>query len=447
MKTAKRFFAILLSISLLIAMTACSGSNGTTNPAAGTDNTGETVATSGTKTSDGAVELTFWAGLTGGDMAAMQGMVDAFNASQSDIKVNFYSISWSEIFSKFEASFNTENGPDIMLMHPTDIPNYASREMLSDVAEISSVAGVRKEDYPESVWNGAFFNGIQYAIPCDYHSMGVYVNNSLFQAAGLDPTAEITSEEQFFAICDALKASGVYPMSMSPSYAHTYRYWYGLLYQFGGTFCDDSFTTASFNSDAGVKAMEFLAKIVDKGYCPTNETDIDADWLAGQTAMVIEGPWFTPTAVQADFEFSTIPFPTIGNSPAVWGSSHTLTVPRFDKRSAEKTEATKTFLAYFVEHTYEWGATSGQIPANNAVSASEEYKSCDFYQYQLAFIESASGVHYEPLCAADAEFGADNTLSPVMVAITNCLTDTSVDFMTELNSAAESVNDIFSEYQ
>ena len=48
---------------------------------------------------------------------------------------------------------------------------------------------------------------------------------------------------------------------------------------------------------------------------------------------------------------------------------------------------------------------------------------------------------------ADSEFGADNALSPVMAAITNCLSDTSVDFMAELDAAAASVNDIFSEYQ
>lgn len=447
MKTAKRLLAILLSVLLIVAMTACS-SKETTPPAAQTDSTGDAIQTApAIEASGDAVELTFWAGLTGADLNAMQGMVDAFNASQSAIKVNFYSISWSEIFSKFEASFNTDNGPDVMLMHVTDVPNYGGRDMLSDVSEIAAAAGVKGEDYPASVWNGAFYNGTQYAIPWDYHNMCVYVNNSLFEAAGLDPAAEITSEEQFLAICDALKASGVYPISLSASYAHTYRYWYGLLYQFGGSFCDDAFTTASFNSEAGVKAMEFLAKIVDNEYCPTNETDIDADWLSGQTAMVIEGPWFTPTAVQAGFEFTTVAFPTIGDSAAVWGSSHTLTVPRFDNRSAEKTEAINTFLSYFVEHSYEWGATSGQIPANNAVSASDAYKACDFYPYQVSFIESSTGVHYEPLCVADSEFGADNTLSPVMAAITNCLSDTSVDFMAELDAAAASVNDIFSEYQ
>ena len=105
MKTAKRLLAILLSVLLIVAMTACS-SKETTPPAAQTDSTGETTQTAPeTEASGDAVELTFWAGLTGADLNAMQGMVDAFNASQSAIKVNFYSISWSEIFSKFEASF------------------------------------------------------------------------------------------------------------------------------------------------------------------------------------------------------------------------------------------------------------------------------------------------------------------------------------------------------
>mgnify|MGYP000275723282 FL=1 len=173
MKTAKRLLAILLSVLLIVAMTACS-SKETTPPAAQTDSTGDTTQTApATEASGDAVELTFWAGLTGADLNAMQGMVDAFNASQSAIKVNFYSISWSEIFSKFEASFNTDNGPDVMLMHVTDVPNFGGRDMLSDVSEIAAAAGVKGEDYPASVWNGAFYNGAQYAIPWDYHNMWI----------------------------------------------------------------------------------------------------------------------------------------------------------------------------------------------------------------------------------------------------------------------------------
>lgn len=440
----KKLFAMLLAIMMMVALTACStatpnGADQATNTAAST----EAAATEATTTTP--VEITFWAGLTGADLTAMQDMVAEFNAEQSAIKVNFYSISWSEIFSKFETSFNTKAGPDVMLMHVTDIPSYASRDMLNPVDDLISASGLKSSDYSASVWNGQFYNGTQYAVPLDYHCMAMYVNKDLFTAAGLDPTAQFDSKESFLSACEALKASGVYPISLGATHAHSYRYWYGLLYQLGGSFCDADFSKAEFASQQGADALNFLYTLVQNEYAPYNEADIDADWLAGKTAMVIDGPWFTPTAVKADFEFTTVPFLQIGDTKAVWGSSHTLTIPRYDDRSAEATQASYTFLSWFIEHSYEWGATSGQVPANNSVVASDSYKSCSFYPYQQAFIQSSEWIHYEPLCTSISEFGADNALSPVMAAISNILSENSSDTNGELASAAEKVDQIFQE--
>lgn len=446
----KKLLSLLLALVMVLSLAACGSKDKPQDSGTpgGGDSQQAAPSTPDTPSGGGAspVELTFWAGLTGADLAAMEGMVNTFNGSQSNIKVNFMSLSWSEIFAKLETSFNTSSGPDAMLMHVTDIPVYGSRDMLTPLDDIAAACGIQEADYPKSVWAGAFYDGTQYAIPWDYHHMAIYVNKAMFEAANLDPTAAFTDEASFLAACEALKESGVYALSMGATHGHTERYWYGLLHQLGGSFCDDSFTTAEFASPAGEQALTFLNSLVEKGYVPFNQDDIDADWLAGQTAMVMEGPWFTPTAVQADFEFTTLPFPQIGTTNAVWGSSHTMTVPRFDGRSPEKTAAINEFLSYMVEHSYEWGATSGQIPANYKVSASDEYKACDFYPYQVTFIDSSQGVVYEPLCAADAEFGADNALSPVVTAVSDIITGRESDVSAVLANAAEKVNDIFDEY-
>lgn len=443
MKT-KKLLSLLLALVMVLSLAACGSGNDKPQNNQPSENNQQQTSDEGS--SSGPVELTFWAGLTGADLAAMEGMVNNFNESQSNITVNFTSLSWSEIFAKLETSFNTSSGPDAMLMHVTDIPVYGSRGMLTPLDDIASACGIQEADYPKSVWEGAFCDGTQYAIPWDYHHMAIYVNKAMFEAAGLDPNAAFEDEASFLAACEALKNSGVYALSLGATHAHSERYWYGLLYQMGGSFCDSGFTTAQFASPAGESALTFLNSLVEKGYAPYNEDDIDADWLSGQTAMLMEGPWFTCTAVQADFEFTTLPFPQIGSDFAVWGSSHTMTVPRYDGRSAEKTAAINEFLTYMINHSYEWGATSGQIPANYKVSSSDEYKACDYYPYQVTFIESSQGVFYEPLCAADAEFGADNALSPVVTAVTDILTGSEKDVAASLAKAADKVNDIFEDY-
>lgn len=64
----------------------------------------------------------------------------------------------------------------------------------------------------------------------------------------------------------------------------------------------------------------------------------------------------------------------------------------------------------------------------------------------MTFIDSSQGVVYEPLCAADAEFGADNALSPVVTAVSDIITGRESDVSAVLANAAEKVNDIFDEY-
>ena len=157
--------------------------------------------------------------------------------------------------------------------------------------------------------------------------------------------------------------------------------------------------------------------------------------------MVIEGPWFTPSAMASDLNFTTVPFPQVLGENSVWGSSHTITVPRYDKRSEEETEATQEFIGWIVENSFNWAAQSGQIPANQKVRESEEYKALEMYQYAQAFIDQAEYVKYEPLCPGTSEFGADNELSPVANAVYSVISKEK-DSVSALDEAAESVDKI-----
>ena len=390
----------------------------------------------------GKVKLTFWAGLTGDDQQAMSDMVKQYNEEQDKVEVDFYSVTWGEIFTKLSAASNTESGPDVMLMHPTDLATYAGKEMIVPLDDLISTMAVNKEDYSDVIWEGNQVDGDQYGIPLDFHCMSMFINLDAFEAAGLKAEdAKVTSVDEFNKLCEKLKTSDQFPIGLGSNYAHTYRYWYGLLGQAGGEFLNEDKTKAEFSSDAGAEALDFLASWVEKGYAPEAEADIDADWLGGTTAMVIEGPWFTPTAMESGVNFTTVQFPQVLGEDCVWGSSHTITVPRYDKRSEEKTKATQEFIEWLVENSFNWAAQSGQIPANQKVRESEEYKALELYQYAQAFIDQAEFVEYEPLCPGTSEFGADNELSPVANAVYSVISKEK-EASAALSEASDSVDKI-----
>lgn len=370
----------------------------------------------------GEVTINFWAGFTGADKEAMEKFVGAFEEANPGINVEFYSAPWTEMFTKFSASFGTASGPDILVMHATDVPNYSELGMLSEVKDLAADLGITSDQYSEAVWNGCNYGGTQWAIPLDYHPLAVYKNVKLFEAAGLDPNIEFTSAEQFVEACRKLTvtdASGTvtqYALGIGSDHAHTMRYWYSLLFQNGGEFLNEDGTKALFNSDAGIEALQWLADLVHvEKVVPYHEADIDADFLAGKTAMVIEGPWFIPTMAQTSMEYVTGKFPQIFGEFAVWGNSHALAIPAFSA-SPERLEAAKSLLKYIVENSIMW-SSGGQIPANYNVVNSDAYKALDAYKYFKTFIDEAPYVAYEPLIPKTAELGADNQLSPVLNAV------------------------------
>jgi len=403
----KKVLAALAAVSLLAA---CGSS-------------GETGGSSGS----GEVELNLWAGFTGADKLAMEPLVEKFSEENPGITVNFYSAPWNEMFTKFATAFGTDAGPDVLIMHATDIPNYATRDMLTPLDDLKSELGIDAADYAEAIWNGNAYEGTQWGIPLDFHPMAIYKNVAAFEAAGVDPDITFDSRETFLETARALTLTDdsgnvtQYGVSLGSDHAHSMRYWYGLLYQAGGQFLTDDAAQAAFNSDAGESALQFLADLVHvEGVAPYHEGDIDLDFISGTTAMVIEGPWFVPTLNEAGVEYTTATFPQIFDDQAVWAGSHTLTIPNYEI-SPERRDASYDLIKFIAENSILWAQSSGQIPAANSVVESAEYQALEDYDKWVPFIAEAEYVHYEPLVPKTAELGADNQLSPVLTAVLDAI--------------------------
>jgi multiple sugar transport system substrate-binding protein len=410
-----------LALSGLV-LTACSGS-----PAAQGDE----------------VTINLWAGFTGADKQAMESMVQGFMDENPDVDVEFYSAPWNEMFTKFATAYGTDSGPDALVMHATDIPNFASRDMLTPLDDLTEDLDIHASSFAEPVWAGNTYDGTQWGIPLDYHPMAVFKNKAAFEAAGIDPNIQFDSKESFLEVARALTKDGTYGIGIGSDHAHTMRYWYGLLYQDGGAFLDEAGTEAQFADEAGVEALQFLHDLVNvEKVAPPNQSDIDRDFLSGNTAMVIEGPWFIPSTEEAGLDYTVAPFPTIFDTPATWAGSHTLTIPKNDDE--QRQEAALNLVRYLSENSVEWAKSSGQIPASFDVVESAEYKALPNYAEYQAFIAQADAVHFEPLIPKTAELGADNQLSPVMAGVLEGVRG-DAPAQTALDQAAERTDEILAD--
>lgn len=392
------------------------------------------------------ITIRFWGGWTGPDKFGMEKIVSNFMGENPDIKVEFFTAPWTEVFTKFSTTFGTPAGPDLLAMHVSDIAQFASRGMLMRVEEIAKQNNLLEEDFPPLVWQGQFYEGRQYGIPLDYHPLAVYKNVAMFRSVGVDPGIAFDSKEVFLDTLQKLTQpeKQQYALAIGINHPHTMRYWYGWLFQQeGGEFLNEEQNRAAFNSEQGVAALQFIYDLLyTYKVAPLHESDIDKDFLTGRVAMVIEGPWWIPgVREQENLEVLLAPFPKVFDKPAVWAGSHTLTLPK--QANQQRITAAIKLLSYIVNHSVEWG-NAGQIPASLRVIQSEAYRNLPDYKHFKVFIDQADCIHFEPLIVQNASFGSDNQMSPVLNAIFSVLLGEK-SAKEALDQAAEEVNALFME--
>ncbi|KLT16594.1 hypothetical protein AA980_18530 [Neobacillus vireti] len=367
--------------------------------------------------------INFWGGWTGPDGDVMRTLVEQFNQENADIKVNLETLQWTPLFEKLITQTKVGNPPALMAMHPQDIAQFASLGVLDPDA--AKGAGVEKDQFNANAWDGTFYDGKQYAIPLDMHMHALYLNNEMYEKAGLDPANPPKTGEELidYATKLTIDANGKHPNETGfdinnvkqwglgmPNNHHGFYLWFALLNQQNEKLLDDSGKKTAFKDDAGEKAWKWLGELVYKHHVvPAGQKAPMDDFKSGLTAMVIDGPWQLPGLEGQDaLKWSTAAFPRIFATDAVWGSAHVLTFPKV--KDAKEREAAVKLAKWIAEHSEAW-AKSGNIPSNLTAQ-----KGLDDLPGRKAFIEMMPYTKVLPNIPKTAQAFSASSPSPIMNA-------------------------------
>ena len=118
-----------------------------------------------------ATEINYWSVFTGGDGAVMQGMVDAFNASQDEVIVNHTPMTADDLYQKIPLTVQTGTDvPDVAVVHIERIPDFVAKDMLySYDMDLVAEAGIKQDNYNQAAWVKSTIDDEQYGIPLDVH--------------------------------------------------------------------------------------------------------------------------------------------------------------------------------------------------------------------------------------------------------------------------------------
>ena len=297
---------------------------------------------------EGVTTVEFWGGWTGPDGDIMQELVDQYNAENPNVQINLTRQQWSPLFDAFIVSASAKEAPDILAMHPQEMPQFAALGLLAPLDDIVVASDVINPDaYVQSAWDANIYQEVLYAIPLDLHMHGLFYNADIFEEAGIEAPPATGEELLEMGKMLTVDANGLHPgddgfdpenvvqyaINMHTNH-HAFFQWWSLYNQMGGQLISDDGTSCVMDIDKATEAWQFLQDLVyTHGIAPQGQTDYPRDFQAGRTAMLIDGPWRIPALEQAEaesgFAWGAAEYPLFYDEAAVWGSSHDLTLPAF----------------------------------------------------------------------------------------------------------------------
>jgi raffinose/stachyose/melibiose transport system substrate-binding protein len=285
-------------------------------------------------------------------------IIPAFNEEYPDIQVTFSPSPPADYNALLNSRLEAGTAGDLITCRPFD----ASLELFNDgyLASLNDVAGLANfSDVAKSAWITDDGSDV-FCVPMASVIHGFIYNADIFNELGLE---EPTTEAEFYAALDAIKADGRYAalvMGTADQWESATmgfqnigpNYWGGEAGRLG--LIDGS---AKYNTDGFLQAFEALAKwepyLID-GYQAVAYPDAQSAFTLGLGAIYPSGSWeISGFRAQADFELGAFKPPLPEGASECYISDHTdIAMGMNANLEGEKREAALTFLEWMTSQEF-----------------------------------------------------------------------------------------------
>ncbi|WP_320822477.1 ABC transporter substrate-binding protein [Reinekea sp.] len=288
-----------------------------------------------------------------------------------DVKMNEYD---HEGYKSAIRNWLVTSPPDVVFWFAGNRMKYfVDRGLFEDVSDVWAEEGLN--DSMSSTKASLSVDGKQYGVPYSYYQWGIYYNKGMFDKLGL---SEPQTWDEFIAVCDALKANGITPITIGTKYLWTAAGWFDYLNMRtnGLDYHIDLMDGKIPYTDAGVKkTFTNWKQLIDGEYFLANHAsyswqEAQPPMFNGEAAMYLMGNFLTPNFPEGmDFDF--FPFPIIDPSIGRYEDAPTDTV-HIPSRAKNKADARK-FLAYVAlpENQTKLNIALNQLPPNKYATAAD----------------------------------------------------------------------------
>ena len=313
--------------------------------------------------------------------AAAEALSKAVEAFTKETKVEVDVKPVSDVSQELARGITAEPTIDVVVLNPAQLSSYAGSLHPWDKGSAAV-----KDAHPALLTSATRQERVS-AAPRDVSTLALYINTSLWSAAGLSESDYPTTWEQLDQVAAKLTSGGVVGLTLDASYARVGAF----LIQGGGGLTSADGTKATASSEGSVAGLTQVKQLLSSGSAGWG-ADLSAGSAAdafgqGQAAMVIETESLVKTLADA---YSGVSYKVV-ELPAGSGGKGTLQFPTFYgvvEASKHKADAIK-LVEYLTaaERQVALASAAGTVPAGKAAGETWKGKHAD----QAAFL---AGVEY-----------------------------------------------------
>lgn len=345
------------------------------------------------------IKLTFWNYWDGKNGEVMQALVERYNAEHSEVEIENVFIGWGELLPKLQLAVTGGDMPDLAAADMVWMPYLANSGALVPLNSFIEASEVDIQDFYPALLAVNTYDDQIYGLPVSTNNLELFINSDLFEAAGLDPAAPPTTWDELrdAAVQCANPERGVIGMELytQPGEGLTWQFQV-YLWQAGGDFLTEDLSAAAFNSEAGLKALNYWLDLIESGAYTLSDWGLFGQ---GQACMVMDGSWMVGIwAETAPFEWTTapMPYPEDGEPATNMGGEHIFIMAQDEA----KQQAAWDFIRWFTspEIQLEWDKETGFMPVRDSVATNEDYRAWieETEPRLLPFVEMQQYAHNRP---------------------------------------------------
>ncbi|HEX3028947.1 MAG TPA: sugar ABC transporter substrate-binding protein [Clostridia bacterium] len=248
------------------------------------------IKTSGSNDSKEKTRLILWCYYEGANrFQKVADICNKFNTSNKDLEVIPEYIPFADINKQLLIGYSSGRAPDLAIIDNPVHAVFAAQGMLSDITDKIGPQ-IDQNLYFKAPWESCVYKGRLYGLPLGNNCLALFYNKDMLQTAGIEPPKSWSELE---IITKKLTNGTTYGIGIAAPLDDQGTF------QFLPWLLSTGASIETLNSPEGIKAFDFLAKLIKEGvmskdvmnWTPSDEL---SQFITGKIAMMVNGPWQIP---------------------------------------------------------------------------------------------------------------------------------------------------------